>query len=256
MQEDGKPVVSDAQLTDAAGTATQQAPEGQTANPVVEVSSDVKNYLKGLGLESAQVTPELIKVAEAGMKQKSSVSRLSAEREQLLARIQSQGQDAEAVAANIAEETQRQEQTPPVEPKPQAQPAQTGITDNDLFDLAQMINTNFKEIAPQAEDGSLFRELRQLGYFNASGINKKAVFDYLAQKNAAAQELRELREFKEKYNQPNPAANPVYNPQPGYNIQGELTQQQAHSIVLSGDKKHPRYNDAIAKLKDTAMKTY
>lgn len=255
MQDDGKPVAANAENTISAGTEMQPAEALQPQTPVVEVSSEVKNYLKGLGLEAAPVTPELVKVAEAGIKQKQSVSRMTLEREQLMAKIQSQGVDADAYVAESLKEPEPEPTMQP-EPAPQAQPAQNGITDNDLFDLAQMISNNFKEIAPQAEDGSLFRELRQLGYFNAQGINKKAVYDYLSAKNAQAQELRELREFKQKYGQPDPSSNPIYNPQPGYNITGELSKDVAHSIVLSGDTKHPRYADAVAKLRENALKVH
>lgn len=252
----GKPEAP-AETTAPAGTETQPKQPEQPANPTVEASPEVQSYLKGLGLENTPVTAELVKLAEAGMKQKASVSRLSLEKEQLLAKMSSQGVSEPAYQAP--------EQTPPAQPQmPPEAPQQTttntstsrGVTDNDLFDLSRMIATEFQEIAPLAEDGSLFRDLRQLGYFTNEGIDKKAVYDYLNARNSQAKELRELREFKEKYGQPNPNENPAYNAQPGVQLgyTGEMTYDIAHSIVLSGNTANPRYAEAVDTLRKRAMK--
>ena len=248
---DDKPVESGAP-TDVADTTSQQTQE-KTAAPSVEVPENVSAYLKGLGLDSVQATPELIKVAEAGMKQKESVSKMSLEKEQLLARLASQGKDTSEPEPQVQEEVK---ETPTASaPASQEDTNIIGVTDNDLFDLSRMITTEFKEIAPQAEDGSLFRELRQLGYFTSKGIDKKAVYDYLAAKNAQAAELRELREFKQKYGQPDPSAAPQYNTTPGVKLKdGELTKEMAHQIVLTGQVQNPNYQDAIALLKKEALK--
>lgn len=245
--QDGKP---EAPATDTvpAGTDTQQQAPEQTANPSVEVSDSVKSYLKGLGLENVQATPELVKLAEAGMKQKESVSKLSFEKENLLARLESQGKDTS--------DPEPEPETPTSEPAPQVNTEQNiiGVSDNDLFDLSRMITTDFPEIKDQAQDGSLFRELRQLGYFTSKGIDKKAVYDYLTVKNSQAKELRELREFKKKYENPDPAAAPVYNPQMNLNLDGDMTKELAHAIVISGDTSNKRYNEALSFLREDAAK--
>lgn len=245
--QDGKPEVQDTG-TASAGTDTQQQSQEQPANPSVEVSDSVKSYLKGLGLENVQATPELVKLAEAGMKQKESVSKLSFEKENLLARLESQGKDTS--------DPEPEPETPTSEPAPQVNTEQNiiGVSDNDLFDLSRMITTDFPEIKDQAQDGSLFRELRQLGYFTSKGIDKKAVYDYLTVKNSQAQELRELREFKKKYENPDPAAAPVYNPQMNLNLDGDMTKELAHAIVLRGDTSNKRYNEALSFLRDDAAK--
>lgn len=246
MPQEGKPETAPVEPTATPGSEAQPT-EQKPANPTVEMSDSVKSYLKGLGLEGVQATPELVKVAEAGMKQKESVSRKSQEVETLLARLASQGKDAT-------------EPTPeaPVEPQP-AQPqtppettAQIGVSDNDLFDLARMVTTDFKELSDSAQDGSLFRELRQLGYFTSKGIDKKAVYDYLTAKNAQAQELRELREFKQKYSQPDPTSNPVYNATPGINMEGTMSHDLAHTIALQGPQ-NKRYQEALAYLRKEVL---
>lgn len=245
---DGKPEVQ-TDATAPAGTEAQQQQE-QTANPSVEVSDSVKSYLKGLGLENVQATPELVKLAEAGMKQKESVSKLSFEKESLLARLESQGKDT----SEPKQEQEVEQPAPASAPAPQDDTKQNiiGVSDNDLFDLSRMIVAEFPDIKDQAQDGSLFKELRQLGYFTSNGINKKAVYDYLAVKNSQAQELRELREFKQKYENPDPSANPVYNPQMRLNTEGDMTKEMAHAIVLRGDKSHKRYAEALTFLREGA----
>lgn len=244
MPQEGKPEAAPAENTAPQGTEAQSAQVQQPANPSVEVSDSIRSYLKGLGLEGANVTPELVKVAEAGMKQKESVSRMSLEKEQLLARLESQGKDT-------SEPTLEPQQPAPqtTAPQPQETEAKIGVSDNDLFDLARMVTTDFKELSESAQDGSLFRELRQLGYFTSKGIDKKAVYDYLAGKNAAAQELRELREFKQKYSQPDPKNAPMYNAQPGMNMSGAMSHDMAHAIVLSGNTQNQRYQEALAFLR-------
>lgn len=252
MPNDGKPDAPAMQPTAPAGTETQpQAPE-QPANPAVEVSDSVRSYLKGLGLENVTATPELVKLAEAGMKQKESVSRISFEKEQLLARLESQGKDT---TVPEPQEPQAPATPPAPAPAPQAATAQVGVSDNDLFELSRMIQTDFKDLTAEAQDGRLFAELRQLGYFTSQGVNKKAVYDYLSAKNAQAAELRELREFKEKYSQPNPADNPMYNPQPGLAPDAPMSHEAARAISLSGDYSNPRYQEAINFLRDELLKS-
>lgn len=246
----GKPEAPE-QATVSVGTETQPAQQEQPANPKVEASDEVRSYLKGLGLENASISEELIKVAEAGMKQKASVSKLSLEKEQLLAKMTSTGQDT-----SIPEPEESQTQPEPTPQPTESAPMTRGVSDNDLFDLSRMITTEFQDIAPLAEDGSIFRELRQLGYFTANGIDKKSVYEYLAQRNSQAKELRELREFKQKYGQPDPNANPTYNAQPGVSLSatGEMSKDMAHAIVLSGDRSNSRYAEALEFLRKTAVK--
>lgn len=252
MPEDGKPAAPATQPTVPSGNETQpQAPE-QPANPAVEVSDSVRSYLKGLGLENVTATPELVKLAEAGMKQKESVSRISFEKEQLAAKLASQGKD---VTIPEPQEPQAPATPPAPAPAPQEATAPTGVSDNDLFDLSRMITTEFKDLAQEAQDGSLFKELRQLGYFTANGINKKAVYDYLNAKNAQAAELRELREFKQKYSQPNPADNPTYMPTIGLAPDAQMTKEAARSIVMSGDTGNARYSEAVQFLRDDLLKS-
>lgn len=247
MPNNGEPVTP-AAATDANATASQPAQEPVSANPAVEVPTEVKSYLKGLGLDNAQVTPEFLKLAEAGMKQKSSVSRLSLEKEQLLARLEGQGVHENA----IAEEEPRE---PEVQQPAAEEPKATGnISDNDLFRLSRTIATDFPELSDLAQDGSLFRELRQLGYFKASGINERETYNYLAAKNAQLKELRELREFKEQHSRVDTSTNPAYNPRPGLNMDGDMNEQLARSIVYSGDTQNKRYQEAVHFLQDKLTK--
>lgn len=247
MPNNGEPVTP-AAATDANATASQPAQEPVSANPAVEVPTEVKSYLKGLGLDNAQVTPEFLKLAEAGMKQKSSVSRLSLEKEQLLARLEGQGVHETA----IAEEELRE---PEVQQPAAEEPKATGnISDNDLFRLSRTIATDFPELSDLAQDGSLFRELRQLGYFKASGINERETYNYLAAKNAQLKELRELREFKEQHSRVDTSTNPAYNPRPGLNMDGDMNEQLARNIVYSGDTQNKRYQEAVHFLQDKLTK--
>lgn len=245
MPNNGEPVTP-ATATETNATESQPAQEPVSANPAVEVPAEVQSYLKGLGLETAQVTPEFLKLAEAGMKQKTSVSKLSLEKEQLLARLEGQG-------ITQAQETETRE--PEVQQPAATEPKATGnISDNDLFRLSRTIQQDFPELSDLAQDGSLFRELRQLGYFKASGINERETYSYLASKNAQLKELRELREFKEKYSRPDVSTNPTYNPRPGLNMDGEMNEQLARSIVYSGNTQNKRYTEAVHFLQNKLIK--
>ena len=247
MPNNGEPVTPVA-ATDANATASQSAQEPVSANPAVEVPTEVKSYLKGLGLDNAQVTPEFLKLAEAGMKQKTSVSKLSLEKEQLFARLEGQGVHE---TAPVEEEPREPEVQQPAAEEPKA----TGnISDNDLFRLSRTIATDFPELSDLAQDGSLFRELRQLGYFKASGINERETYNYLAAKNAQLKELRELREFKDQHSRVDTSTNPAYNPRPGLNMDGDMNEQLARSIVYSGDAQNKRYQEAVHFLQDKLTK--
>ena len=247
MPNNGEPVTP-ATATETNATESQPAQEPVSANPAVEVPTEVKSYLKGLGLDNAQVTPEFLKLAEAGMKQKTSVSKLSLEKEQLLARLEGQGVHETPA---VEEEPREPEVQQPAAEEPKA----TGnISDNDLFRLSRTIATDFPELSDLAQDGSLFRELRQLGYFKASGINERETYNYLAAKNAQLTELRELREFKQQHSQPDASTNPAYNPRPGLNMDGDMNEQLARSIVYSGDAQNKRYQEAVHFLQDKLTK--
>ena len=244
MPNNGEPVTP-AMATESKATETQPAQEPVSANPAVEVPAEVQSYLKGLGLETAQVTPEFLKLAEAGMKQKTSVSKLSLEKEQLLARLEGQG----------VTQTETETHEPEVQQPAADEPKATGnISDNDLFRLSRTIQQDFPELSDLAQDGSLFRELRQLGYFKASGINERETYNYLAAKNAQLKELRELREFKEQHSRPDASTGPSYNPRPGLNMDGDMTEQLARTIIYSGDRQNKRYTEAVHFLQDKMTK--
>ena len=248
MPNNGEPVTP-VTATETNATESQPAQEPVSANPAVEVPAEVQSYLKGLGLENTAVTPEFLKLAEAGLKQKSSVSKLSLEKEQLLARLEGQGQSISE------EEIQPETQTPDVQPAATVDSKATGnISDNDLFRLSRTIQQDFPELSDLAQDGSLFRELRQLGYFKASGINERETYAYLSSKNAQLKELRELREFKEQHSRPDVSTNPTYNPRPGLNMNGEMNEQLARSIVYSGDTQNKRYTEAVHFLQNKLIK--
>lgn len=248
MPNNGEPTTP-AMPTDANATAPQTEQGEVAANPAVEVPAEVQSYLKGLGLENTAVTPEFLKLAEAGLKQKSSVSKLSLEKEQLLARLEGQGQSVSE------QEIQPETQTPDVQPAATVDSKATGnISDNDLFRLSRTIQQDFPELSDLAQDGSLFRELRQLGYFKASGINERETYNYLASKNAQLKELRELREFREKYSRPDVSTNPTYNPRPGMDVNGEMNEQLARSIIYSGDQRNKRYMEAVRFMQDKMTK--
>lgn len=250
MSIDGKPATENDVTNVAVNTeaTSLQAENTVAANPTVEVSDEVRSYLKGLGMENVSATPELVKIAEAGLKQKSSVSRLSLEKEQLLARLSSQGMDT------TVEEPVQQITSP--EPVHQAtNQAQTiGVSDNDLFRLSQNIHDRFQELIPAAEDGSLFKEMRQLGYFRADGINEREVYNFLSQKNSQLAELRELRQFKAEHSRLDSATNPTYMPQPGMDMNAKMSTELARQIVYTGDTSNARYGEAVRFLQDGIMR--
>ena len=211
---DEKPTVDGTQQPNVEGSTSAEATAApvadQQSNFLEALSEDGKAYLKGLGVES--LDPQAFaKIVDSSIKQKTSVSEKSRELEELRARLSSTGQDTAVTPAS--------EPAPDTQPEPVAQPEPStpvqgrGVTENDLFDLSTMINREFPELISEAADGRLFAELRQLGFFGVEGINKKQVYDHLTQKHSLAKELKELREFKEKYSQPNPSLNPTYDPQ-------------------------------------------
>lgn len=240
MPNNGEPVAP-AMPTEANAVATQAVQETTTANPEVEVPQEVKSYLKGLGLDNAQVTPEFLKLAEAGMRQKTSVSKLSLEKEQLLARL-------EGVKTQPVEEVKQPEVQPMATVEPKAE--NSSISDNDLFRFSRTIASDFPELNELAQNGDLFRELRQLGYFGANGINEREAYVYLSNKNAQLKELRELREFKEQAQQRDTAMNPSYNPRPGVSMDAEMSEALARTIVYSGDVQNKRYQEAVSYLQN------
>ena len=231
---DEKPTVDGTQQPAAGGPAPAEAPAApvadQQSNFLEALSEDGKAYLKGLGVES--LDPQAFaKIVDSSIKQKTSVSEKSRELEELRARLSSTGQDtAVTPVADPAPEPQPDPVTPPA---PSTPVQGRGVTENDLFDLSSMINREFPELIPEAADGRLFAELRQLGFFGVEGINKKQVYEHLSQKHATAKELKELREFKEKYSQPDPSTNPTYDPLT--NVSDERTKDRnwAQQVVLT-----------------------
>ena len=217
-----------------------------TAEPTVVLSEDQKAYLKGIGIEDVTSTEAIQKIIDTSIKQKSSVSKSSRELEELKARLASQGKP---IDTNLDDHDGG---TPPAaDPQPSTTPpagsdtpaaASNGVSDNDLFDLSRMFN-EFPELADEAQDGRIFGELRNLGYFGTAGINKQAIYNHLSAKNAQAKELRELREFKEKYSKPDPSSNPQPSQSVGVNLNGEMDKDVARAIILSGPQSQ-RYNEA------------
>ena len=202
----------------AEGAQGAAAPSADHQSNFLESLSDEgKSYLKGLGIESFD-GEALAKIVDSSIKQKSSVSDKSRELEELKARLASQGKPVDttpepAADPNPAPNTPSEDPAQPVAPSGPSTPAQgAGVTQNDLFDLSIMINSQFPELVEEAADGRLFAELRQFGYFGVEGINKKEVFDHLTRKHSAAKELKELREIKAKYEAANEEENPTYNP--------------------------------------------
>lgn len=210
---DEKPTVDGTQQPAAGGPAPAEAPAApvadQQSNFLEALSEDGKAYLKGLGVES--LDPQAFaKIVDSSIKQKTSVSEKSRELEELRARLSSQGQDT--TVTPVADPTPEPQPDPVTQPAPSTPVQGRGVTENDLFDLSSMINREFPELIPEAADGRLFAELRQLGFFGVEGINKKQVYEHLSQKHATAKELKELREFKEKHSVADPSLNPTYNP--------------------------------------------
>lgn len=213
MPPEEKPVVTGGQEPVGAGAPPATDPQVPAAdhqsNFLESLSEEGKSYLKGLGIESLD-QDNFAKIIESSIKQKSSVSDKSRELEELRAQLTSQGKPIEP--ARPAEPAAPA--TPPVSevtPQEPSTPAGRGVSENDLFDLSTMINTQFPELVDEAADGRLFAELRQLGFFGVEGINKKQVFDHLTQKHNLAKELKELREFRAQHQTPDEADNPTYN---------------------------------------------
>ena len=231
---DEKPTVDGTQQPAAGGPAPAEAPAApvadQQSNFLEALSEDGKAYLKGLGVES--LDPQAFaKIVDSSIKQKTSVSEKSRELEELRARLSSTGQDtAVTPVADPAPEPQPDPVTPPA---PSTPVQGRGVTENDLFDLSSMINREFPELIPEAADGRLFAELRQLGFFGVEGINKKQVYEHLSQKHATAKELKELREFKEKYSQPDPSTNPTYDPLTNVSDERVKDRNWAQQVVLT-----------------------
>jgi hypothetical protein len=233
---DVKPEGDAATKPNGAGTPSadgQVTPPAQT-DLMEKLSDDHRAYLKGLGIESLDAET-IAKVVDSGVKQKQSVSRSSQEIAELKARLESKGQDA------VTPPTEEPPAEPPAAPEvptppPAPNPVQgqnNGISENDLFDLSLTIHDKFPELREEAADGRLFNELRQLGYFGVSGLKKKEVYEYLANKNSSAQELRELREFKEKYSQPNESSQTTYDFTKPISDNTEMNEEIARSVVLA-----------------------
>lgn len=243
MSDVAKPGNGDAPTVPASQDtpATPPAP----AEPTVALSDEQKAYLKGIGIEDLNSPEAIQKIIDTSIKQKSSVSKSSRELEELKARLSTQGKPTDVQIEDEEEDTPPA--TPPVTATPSAgtdtpAAASNGVSDNDLFDLSRMFN-EFPELADEAQDGRIFGELRQLGYFGTSGINKQAIYNHLSTKNAQAKELRELREFKEKHSKPDPSSNPQPSQQLGVNLNGEMNRDVARAIVLSGPQTS-RYQEA------------
>ena len=195
--------------TDQTSTDSQET----TTAPSLELTDSQASYLKGLNIEDPTDAESIVKIIDSAIKQKASVSRMSGELSRANAKL----------AGQPEAQSERQEDRTPSEPQPPKQ----GISDNDLFDLTQMV-VGFPELVDSAQDGSIFNELRQMGYFGTDGYDKKSVHEYLSRKNDAAKELRELREFKK-------AENPMLNAAPGLNLDGEMNRELARQIVLTGE---------------------
>lgn len=208
--------------TPAEATATPVA--DQPSNLLEALSEDGKAYLKGIGVESLDATT-LAKIVDSSIKQKSSVSEKSREVEELKARLASQDKPTEV------EQFAEPEVPVVTTPEPSTPVQGKGVTENDLFDLSTMINREFPELIPEAADGRLFAELRQLGFFGVEGINKKSIYEHLSARHTLAKELKELREFKEKYSQADTSSNPTYNPQAPVAEDGKKDTTWARSVV-------------------------
>lgn len=214
--------------TDQTSADSQETPTA----PSLELTDSQASYLKGLNIEDPTDAESIVKIIDSAIKQKASVSRMSGELSRANAKL----------AGRPEAQTEHQEDKTPSEPQPPKQ----GISDNDLFDLTQVV-VGFPELVNLAQDGSIFNELRQMGYFGIDGYDKKSVHEYLSRKNDAAKELRELREFKEKHSTPNPAENPMLNAAPGLNLGGEMNRELAREIVLTGEPA-ARVQEAITFL--------
>lgn len=227
-------------MNDQPENPTDQTPtesQGQDTAKSIELTDSQASYLKGLNIEDPTDSENIVKIIDSAIKQKASVSRLSGDLSRANAKL------AGKQEPETPQEQQENEGTP--EPQTPSEP-KLGITDNDLFDLTQMV-VGFPELVNSAQDGSIFNELRQMGYFSTDGYNKKAVYDYLSKKNDSAKELRELREFKANHSTPNPADNPQLNSAPGLDLKGEMNPALAREIVLTGQPAD-RVQEAITFL--------
>lgn len=245
MSDVAKPGNGDAPSAPASqdAPATPPAP----AEPTVALSDDQKAYLKGIGIEDVNSPEAIQKILDTSIKQKSSVSKTSRELEELKARLASQGKPTDVQIEDEAPEDEPTGSAPQADATPQGgsdtpPAASNGVSDNDLFDLSRMFN-EFPELSDEAQDGRIFGELRQLGYFGTNGINKQAIYNHLSAKNAQAKELRELREFKEKYSKPDPSNNPQPSSSLGVNLNGEMNRDVARAVILKGPQAD-RYDEA------------
>lgn len=238
-------------------TEGSEAAEGQgttTAAPATDYLGNLdesqQNYLKSLGVtELTQDT--LAKIINSGIKQKDSVSKMSQEVESYKIQLESAGKRVEE-----AEEKASRAQEPAEPPVQSAQQQSTVeshddnkiISEDDLFMFARMIKTDFPALKEEAEDGRLFGELRQLGYFGVGGIKTKAAYEYLTKRNAQQAELNELREFKKKASQPVQGQAPSYEPTYQLKESDKMTEEAARMIIAESITKHdenvPRLNEA------------
>lgn len=210
-------------------------------NLLDKLSDDQRAYLKGIGVSEIDDT-SVAKIIDTAIKQKLSVSKASQELAELKA-LMSNTQPA-------SEETRPEQH----EPQSAGQP----VTQNDLFDIALMVQNNFPELTAEASNGELFEDLTARGFFGVDGIKKKDIYDYLTKKNDLAKELRELREFKKSHSG-NTGTTATYDPQvsPTSQITDVNDAQTAKDIMLrslSGEKidnsliekaKTYLYNDAL-----------
>lgn len=196
-----EPTTVGAGVANEAGTTTASQP-----TVVIDaLPAETQQYLKGLGISSLD-EDSIKKIIDAGMKQKQSVAKKSQELEELKAKYAGVPVEATQPEPVVPQPTAPQEPSTPV-----AQGQTQSLTDNELFMLSDIIRRDFPELTESATDGSLFKEMRQLGYFN-EGLNLRATTEYLAGKHAIAKELKELRAFKAAQESLDPEDNPGYNP--------------------------------------------
>lgn len=246
---DDKPGVDSTPKPEAMGNSSaegsQDAPASQ--NLMETLSDDQKAYLKGIGVND--ISGETVaKIIDTAIKQKASVSKSSREIAELKAMLSSRGQESVEDTDDYEEQTQPENETSNYssetpERKYPTSGQNSGVTQNDLFDLSLMIQNNFPELVAQATDGSLFDDLRIHGYFGVTGIDKKATYEYLSKKNAEAKELRELREFKKSHSRGAAGTDAQYRPQVDL-AQGTSVSnvEEAKRIVMSnisGQKVNP-----------------
>lgn len=188
-------------VANEAGTTTAS----QTTVAIDTLPAETQQYLKGLMISSLD-EDSIKKIIDAGMKQKQSVAKKSQELEELKAKYAGTPVKPAQIESDLPQPTVPQEPSTPA-----TQGNTERLTDNELFMLSDIIRRDFPELAESATDGSLFKEMRQLGYFN-EGLNLLATTEYLAGKHAVAKELKELRAFKAAQESLDPEDNPGYNP--------------------------------------------